>query len=99
MISLLDIHYLYAEPGIKGNPPESDQFLDGLFICIPDGNFFEARKSIYKTRNWKTGLVIVFTAILALTDKFFSNNFYTYCIAMVLSPYYLCIFVYRGDRV
>lgn len=97
MISLLDIHYLYAEPGIR-EIHLIGQFLDAFLYVYLIGNFFEARKSIYKTRNWKTGLVIVFTAILALTDKFFSNNFYTYCIAMVLIPIIYASLFYRGEQ-
>ena len=97
MISLLDVHYLYAEPGIR-EIHLIGQFLDAFLYVYLIGNFFEARKSIYKTRNWKTGLVIVFTAILALTDKFFSNNFYTYCIAMVLIPIIYVSLFYRGEQ-
>ena len=97
MISLLDVRYLYAEPGIR-EIHLIGQFLDAFLYVYLIGNFFEARKSIYKTRNWKTGLVIVFTAILALTDKFFSNNFYTYCIAMVLIPIIYVSLFYRGEQ-
>lgn len=97
MINLLESRYLYTEPWIW-EIHLIGQFLDAFLYVYLIDHFFDARKSIYKNKTWKVCLVVLFTTILALTDKFFANNFYTYCIAMILVP---CIYVslfYRGEQ-
>lgn len=97
MVSVLFAKSLYWESGIR-EIHLVGQFLDAFFFTYLISHFFEVKKVKYKKWGWQCFFVLLFTAILAFTDFFFRNNFYTFCIAMILVPVIYTFLFYRGEK-